>query len=572
MTITKSKRSENRHVLPFARPAENRVKDFTKNMELAAVLYLAESNRKKGEYPRLKKTEEKLVFITETYYPIYLIPYNKATLLFDGFSLISHTFFCDISPNIEIFNKDIQRNKKTTDSYIASLTRNIDYFKNFKGKEEIRIEGLVTIADLKEDLRNYLPLIKKAKKSFKNIVFLKPTMNTHEIHSGIKQLSELKMKIEKDIQKIDSSMKLLGTATARRIKAIKEEIKRIREKHKKQIKKTQLKLTKRLQQIQNQHNRKITKKSKKYKIKCLKLKKKQIKLKKIMKSLQKEAKTCETKIRSSKRRQSKLYEHHWTKKLERTKKKHQSLKKEIKLIHNRILELEKTQKSELIKHRIACCKRIELTNKTYRERQGSQEAEIIMKRQEIVTLDEITRHITKSMQKILQKKKLFIVEFEKIAIPQRKNVPLLVHIPFYLVRYEKEDKRRYVIYPPSMVKDIGILTKMKGALGTAKVKTLIQPRSQAIAIFLKQLLDLFDKKPILEKDVTEACIQKSILLRKNLRVSVVKGLKQLEKEKWISTKEREVFSKILYTYAPSINGQIETIFISNNNYQTCLPS
>ena len=123
-----------------------------------------------------------------------------------------------------------------------------------------------------------------------------------------------------------------------------------------------------------------------------------------------------------------------------------------------------------------------------------------------------------------------------------------------------------------MVKDVGILTKMKGALGTAKVKTLIQPRSQAIAIFLKQLLDLFDKKPILEKDVTEACIQKSILLRKNLRVSVVKGLKQLEKEKWISTKEREVFSKILYTYAPSINGQIETIFISKNNYQTCLPS
>ena len=170
-------------------------------MELAAVLYLAESNRKKGEYPRLKKTEEKLVFITETYYPIWLIPWNKATLLFDGFSLISHTFFCDVSPNIEIFNKDIQRNKKTTDSYIASLTRNIDYFKNFKGKEEIRIEGLVTIADLKEDLRNYLPLMKKAKKSFTNIVFLKPTMNTHEIHSGIKQLSELKIKIEKDIQK-----------------------------------------------------------------------------------------------------------------------------------------------------------------------------------------------------------------------------------------------------------------------------------------------------------------------------------------------------------------------------------
>jgi hypothetical protein len=64
MSDTKSKRPKKRHILPFATLAKNRLKDFTKNMEMAAVLYLAEAARKKGEHPHLKKTEEKLVTLS----------------------------------------------------------------------------------------------------------------------------------------------------------------------------------------------------------------------------------------------------------------------------------------------------------------------------------------------------------------------------------------------------------------------------------------------------------------------------------------------------------------------------
>jgi hypothetical protein len=137
------------------------------------------------------------------------------------------------------------------------------------------------------------------------------------------------------------------------------------------------------------------------------------------------------------------------------------------------------------------------------------------------------------------------------------------------VRYEKEDRSRYVMYPPSTIGDMGILAKMKGALGVARVKTLIQPRSEAMVELLNQLLVFFEKKPMFEKDVTEEGIQKSMLLNKKLRVAVAKGLKQLESENWISRKELEAFSKILYTYAPSINQQLNTILILENNYLEC---
>ena len=111
---------------------------------------------------------------------------------------------------------------------------------------------------------------------------------------------------------------------------------------------------------------------------------------------------------------------------------------------------------------------------------------------------------------------------------------------------------------------------MKGALGALKVKTLVQPRSKAVTTFLNQLLVLLEKKPMLEKDVTEAGIQRSILLRKQLRADLTKGLKELENENWISKNELQAFNKILYMYASSMKQQKGITLIPDSNYTMSL--
>ena len=202
MTVHATKEPKKRCILPFAALCNNRFKDFTKNMEMAAVVYLAESKREKSESKLLKKTDEKLVFIAETCYPIWLVPYNKNTLMFDGLGIASHTLSYDEEPDIEIFNKDIQRNQNTTEAYIATLTRNIDYFSNLKRKEETKIEGLIATSNLKEDLRNYLPLMREMKKPPTTKVVLKPTLKTREVQANVKHITILKKKIDEDIKNI----------------------------------------------------------------------------------------------------------------------------------------------------------------------------------------------------------------------------------------------------------------------------------------------------------------------------------------------------------------------------------
>jgi uncharacterized protein YukE len=536
-------------ILPFATPAADRFKDFTKNMEMAAILHLAESSREKGERYLLKKPDEKLVFLTKAWYPIWLIPYNGATLLFDGFGITSHAISYDTVPDVKIFNEDIEENQKTTEAYTVTLSRNVDYFKDFTGKEEKNIEGLIATPDFIKDFATYLLQMKETQEPFTAKAVLTPLIEDYEIQVSIGQLSNLRKKIDEDIENIDASMRLLNTTTVEKTKAIREEIKKTREKHDTQIEKIKPRVTRKISQIQNKYHRKITRTSKRFKDRLQRLRKNQVKLQKTLRHLRTEAKRCETRIQSRRRRKRKQTESQWTLKLKRIKKKLPTVSKGIKRTVKKIQDVETAQKLELAQVKTECDARIEAANKPFRDLRSSKEAEITMKQQEIATLEDMTSQITSQMREIAETKKVNLAEFDKLAIPRRRKARALVYVPFYLVRYEKEDQKRYVIYPPSFVGTLGTLTKMKGALGAPKMKALLQPRSEAMTTFLNQLVARIAKNPMLEKEVTEACIQDSILLSKQLRIGVKKGLKELEKENWMSKNELQTFSEVIYIYA-----------------------
>lgn len=539
---------KSKFILPFATPAENRFKDFTKDMEMAAIVYLAESSREKGEGHILKGPDEKLVFITKTCYPIWLIPYNKATLVFDGLGLTSHSLSYDIIPDINVFNNDIQGNQQANEAYIAALVKNTDYFKNFDGEEEKTIEALIATPDLIKDFKTYLSQMKETQKPSTTSAFLTPTIDDCEIQTNIEQISNLRKRTDDDIENIDDSVKLLNTTTGERIKTIREEIRRIQEIHDRQIEKTKPKVTKEILRIRNTYYREITRASKKSKKSLQRLRKNQVKLQKDLRHLRTEVKRCKTKIRSSRRRKKKHIETRWTLKLKRIKKKIPTLNKEIKDTIKRMQKIEAAQKLEAAQQKAECDTRIEDASKTLQDLHASKEAEIAVKRQEMAMMENITAHITNQMLEMAKTKKAWLKEFDAITMLGRKQESTLVHVPFYLVRYERDDRRRYVVYPPSIVGDMGTLTKMAGALGAAKMKALLKSRSKAMTTFLNRLVALIEKNPMLEKKVTEAGIKSSVLSTRKLRMGVKKGLKMLENEDWMSEDELESFSELLYVY------------------------
>ena len=538
------KEAKSGFILPFTTSTAKKLKDLTKNMELAAILYLAESEREKRESRILRKTDEKLVFVAKAFYPIWLVPYRGATLIFDGRSCTSHTLFYDRIPDIETFNKNIRNSLKTTESYTAALIRNKDYFKNFNGKEEIKIEGLIANSELIEDLKIYLYKRKKKKRHLKNKTVLPNKIEDTEIREGIGQLLNLRKRTAKDTQTLENSMRLLSTITMRKIKSVRTEIRKTQNKHLKQMERIKPIVKKKIWRIQSKYNQKIARTSKKFKKEIQRLHENRIELQKTLNRFKTEAKRCKIKIRLKKSAR----EIQWNLKLKRIKKKLPTLGKRISANVKRTQKVESDLKLEISQLKIECDEHIEVANKIFLDLQASKDAEITIKRREIATLESLTREITYSMREMVQTKRVFLKQLDTITMAGKKRARELVCLPFYLARYEKGDKKRYVVYPPILVEDMGILTKMKGALGASKLKSSLQCRSRAITAFLNQLLTYIEKNPVLEKNITEAGIQASMLLRKRLRLAVKKGLNELEKQSWVSKSEFQAISKILYIY------------------------
>ena len=142
-------------------------------------------------------------------------------------------------------------------------------------------------------------------------------------------------------------------------------------------------------------------------------------------------------------------------------------------------------------------------------------------------------------------KKAALKTLEGIGVPKERRRFVLAYVPFYLSCYETPSKRRYVIYPPSIVSSMGVLTKLKGALGAARIRSLLQPRSKAVTTLLNQVVALIQEDPVFEKEINEAGVKVSILRSIEAQISIKNGLQDLRNEKWISDSERQTLIKLV---------------------------
>jgi hypothetical protein len=73
--------------------------------------------------------------------------------------------------------------------------------------------------------------MKEAKKSLRTKIVLTPSIDKSEIKANMSQLSNLKKRTLKDIEKLDENTNFLNLNTKQRIKIIRKEIRKIQEKY-----------------------------------------------------------------------------------------------------------------------------------------------------------------------------------------------------------------------------------------------------------------------------------------------------------------------------------------------------
>jgi hypothetical protein len=118
-------------------------------------------------------------------------------------------------------------------------------------------------------------------------------------------------------------------------------------------------------------------------------------------------------------------------------------------------------------------------------------------------------------------------------------------VPFYLIGFQSETRKRYLHYPPSHANSVKLFVKLKGALGMARIKQLFSPRSVALANFLNRVPSMLEENAVLERETREAAVENSILGSQVRKEMIRHGLNRLKEEGWLSEKEYASFSNAL---------------------------
>jgi hypothetical protein len=528
-----------RLILPFAVSSKERFRPFTKDMEMAAIYYLSERDRKKGEGRVLKKPEETLLFIAETCYPLWLIPWTGRTLIFDGLEFTNETISYNVLPNIKAFEADILASSKSREAYIAALTQNANYFQNFAGKEEKTIEGLVTFPEFIHDIIEYLPDAQDIGKAETTKAVLTPKLDESEVSASVEKLTDVKQMLKEEISSLGGCMKLLSKASRDQVKALHAEMKKSEKEFKRKITKLQPKVAAKIKKIQEKRDEEITRISKKYDRKLRTLHQNRVKAEKTLERLATEIERIDTDIKTCRGNKDEAGEFQLSQNLDEIKKQIPLLNKEIKDIDRKLENVEDAKKIEVSRARTKPNHRIEEANKCLHDVEAAKEARARLEEQDLATLEDLTASIIKQIDAMIKNKEATLDAIEDMGFEERRRKQALLYVPVYFVCYETEVGKRYVIYPPSTICSLGIKTKLKGVFGAGKIKSFLQSRSTAIAALVDRLIDLIQENPVFEKEIIDAGIKANILGTTERKVGVKRGIVELQEEGWISEDEVE---------------------------------
>ena len=515
---------------------------------MAAILSLVELDKGKGGGIISKRGTEEVFFVAEACYPLWLIPWEKRNLLFDGLNIVMHKQSFDVLPDVQVFNNEMEASAETREAYSAFLSDNIKYFRDFAGKEEKTVDGLITSSDLIQDFVSFLPEGKSVRKSIINKIVLSPALNDATIESYIQEVSDLNSELKRDIKSLLGTMKLLCATTENKVTAIRREMKQIQKDFDKKIAEAKSTVMKKRRDVKRNYDKEITNLSKTFKQQLKTRHKEQVKAEKDKEQLTTEIAHCETEVKSCRIHKDETGELQWRKRIKEHKKMLQTLKKKIVDFNKRIEDINNTKTIEMSELRTRYDKQVWTITEDLREIEASQEAATRTSQQEMESLEDLSSTIVNQINELLNQKEIANNAIECLGIPKSRRRYTLVYLPVYLVCYQTGVKKRYMVHSPSIVGGMGILTKFRGVFGSAKIKSLLKNRSKAITNFLNQIVPLITKNPVFEKEISNAGIRANILRNKKSRKRIKNGLEELKSGEWITESEFSILTSTLSKY------------------------
>lgn len=539
-------------ILPYAVEDADRKKPFTHDMEVAAILCLADAERKK--LGLLDVSPERISYVSKLHYPLWAVPWENECFIVDGLGFFSHTIMCMKPPDVKSFTEDIKKNTAVRKLYRNALKKHAQTFRDFIVTDQIQIEAVISDKKMLSTILEYLKHSSTSKRKAEEPIGLAPPkLNKKAAVEAARKIIDRWEQIQSEIKGLQYATDVLHEEHNFHEHKILREIERVRGIYEKEIFRVKPLIGKRVEQLITERDAKIQKGIKAteggMKATLRERDKQERKLRRIKRS----KREFERKRDARKRKSDKPGESYWNSEVKRCKTKMSEIRERIQVLSRRI-ELARKQKEVTIKKLNKNYQaRIDRERRRIADLEASRDYEIATKRKEIEELRSEASTVLNLVERLIERKKLNASRLKEVTIPWKPEGVTLICVPLYLVQYVTEGKSRSHSYAPMIAMGYeGIMKRIRKAFWSFsleyRIKLLLRPRSRALKRMLNSVLVEKTREDKALKEVLQGLgCSNNLLSIPNFIEVLAKGMEELKGEGWINPEEEDA---ILNAYAP----------------------
>jgi hypothetical protein len=534
-------------ILPFSVLSENRKEPFTPGLEAAALFSLAEIDRTKGGGLIVKQPQEKIEFIAKVGYPIWLLPWAETVLIFDGLNRSKYTLPYVAVPDVKTFVENLKRGSKTRETHLAFLSDNLNYFQMSATEKSLLINALITSPEFLSEFNTYRREATDAENKLTQTALLTPTIDDSVISSETQELDKLHSCFQEDVERLYRCMKHLNRITNHYGRVLRGRVRDVKEEFDAKIKEEEELVAPKIDQLKDDYDKQITALAKNFEGQRLPIQKEKVKLEKAKEIAYEKIEQCKLEAKTHAEEDNRAAEQKWKEKGNELKKELSITEKQLKQTEKSLKDLEEKRSLEIFKLRNELELKVKEARRNLLELESSSDAKILIHKQEIEKLEKQTKQISDQIGRIAKLREANIALFTKLGIKKELSVQgtALYFVPFIVICHQAEQKKRYSIIPPSVVNAIGLTTKLKGVLGRARIKELLDPRFKTITSLMDTIQVLTQQNALFETEINELGAKNNILSQSTATDEITKGLAHLKNEGWLSEKEYDAVSQKL---------------------------
>ena len=537
----------NQRFLPFSVLSENRGLPFTPDLEAATIFTLAELERGKGGGLILKQPEETMKFIAKLGYPVWVSPWREIALAFDGLNQTSGTQPYLAFPDVAGFVENLKRGARTLETHQAFLSDHLNYFQVPAAEKNLVVSGLMTDAQFMAEFNLCRRGAGGADTEASEMGLIPPTLDESAVASGIRDLEALRETLQTNTYNLCKSVSFLHRTTQQYVKELHGKARAIKEEFAVKIQQEEKAVAPKVTQLKDDYDFRMNAMAKSYEKRLFPIQQAKARLEKFREHATARLEQCKVEAKAHGDKGHAASEQKWKEKASETRKELSANEKQLKQTEKALKDLEELRSVETFKLRDELETKIREARKSLLELESTRDAKALIHSQEIEKLETQTKAICDQVSNAAKMLEANVAQLEKVGVERELglNGSLLYYVPFYVACFQADSQKRFMIIPPSVVNNVGVFTKLKGALRMSKISSLLSPRFKTVSSLVESAQVLAEKNGAFETELIELSTRNNVLAAKSISGSIRDGLKGLRDEGWLSDKEfDEILSRI----------------------------